>query len=125
MAASIEVRVPFLDNDLAAYAMSLPSQYKVHGKEKKYILKKAFKDIIPDRILYGPKRGFGVPFQYWLRTSMKDFMIDLISSCHLFNSEVHKIMKEHVSGKRVYSFLYGCKEIKISRYEDLIVGTTV
>jgi len=105
MANSLEVRVPFLDNDLAYYAMSLPSKYKVKGKEKKYLLKRAFQDIVPNRILYGKKRGFGVPFSYWLRTSMKDFMRDEISSSSIYTKKVSTMIDEHILGKRDHGFV--------------------
>ena len=105
MAASIEVRVPFLDNDLAAYAMSLPSRYKVQGKEKKYLLKKAFAGVVPDRILYGPKRGFSVPFQHWLRTSMKEFMVDTIRASDCYSPEVDILMGQHITGKQDHGFM--------------------
>ena len=105
MAASIEVRVPFLDNDLASYAMSLPSRYKVRGKEKKYLLKKAFSGVVPNKILYGKKRGFSVPFQYWLRTSMKEFLIDAIGTCDCYTPEVQKLIDEHIAGKRDHGYM--------------------
>ena len=100
MANSLEVRVPFLDNELAEYAMSLPSKYKVRGKEKKYLLKKAFDGVVPDKILYGPKKGFGVPFQYWLRTSMKDFMLDTIRDSQIYNQAIEALMQEHIAEKK-------------------------
>ncbi|WP_404363743.1 asparagine synthase (glutamine-hydrolyzing) [Marinobacter sp.] len=105
MATSLEVRVPFLDNDLAAYAMALPSSYKVRGKEKKFLLKKAFEGVVPEKILYGPKRGFGVPFQYWLRTSLKEFMVENIRASNCYSSEVEKMMGEHISGKRDHGYV--------------------
>jgi len=105
MANSVEIRVPFLDNELAEYAMSLPSHYKVQGKEKKYLLKKAFKELVPKKILYGAKRGFGVPFQYWLKSSLKDFMRDEISSSDIYTKEVSKMMEEHISGKQDHGFI--------------------
>lgn len=105
MANSLEIRVPFLDNELAAYTMSLPSKYKIQGKEKKYLLKKAFAGLVPDKILYGPKRGFSVPFQYWLRTSMKDFMIDTLNASRVYSPEVSTMMKEHTMGKRDHGYI--------------------
>ena len=104
MASSIEVRVPFLDNELASYAMALPSDYKVRGKEKKFLLKKAFRGVVPDEILYGPKRGFSVPFQYWLRTSLKDFMVDTIRASHCYSQEVEEMMFSHINGKRDHGY---------------------
>jgi len=100
MANSLEVRVPFMDNHLATYAMSLPSSYKTQGKDKKYLLKKAFEGVVPKRILYGKKRGFSVPFQYWLRTSMKEFMIASIRSSEIYNPQIEVLMQEHISGQK-------------------------
>ena len=100
MANSLEVRVPFLDNELVEYAMSLPSEYKIRGKEKKYLLKKAFEGVVPDKILYGPKKGFGVPFQYWLRTSMKDFMLEHIRTSEIYNNKIEELMQEHILEKK-------------------------
>ncbi len=105
MANSLEVRVPFLDNDLARYAISLPSKYKVRGKEKKYLLKRAFSGIVPNKILYGKKRGFGVPFSYWLRSSMKDFMRDEIISSNIYTNKVSLMIDEHILGKRDHGFV--------------------
>ena len=73
MAQSIEVRVPMLDNNLTDYVSTLPSNFKVRSAEGKYLLKKALDGIVPNDILNGPKTGFGVPFQYWLKTSLYDF----------------------------------------------------
>ena len=100
MANSLEVRVPFLDNDLTSYVMSLPSHYKVQGKEKKYLLKKAFHDIIPHEVLYGPKVGFGVPAAHWLKSSMKEFMFDNIRSSEIYTKEIEALMQEHVHNKK-------------------------
>ncbi len=100
MANSLEVRVPFLDNDLVEYAMSLPSNYKVRGKEKKYLLKRAFEGVVPDKILFGAKKGFGVPFQYWLREPMKDFMLNNIRVSEFYNKEIERLMQEHILNKK-------------------------
>ena len=100
MANSLEVRVPFLDNELVDYAMSLPSKYKVKGKEKKYLLKRAFRGVVPDEILFAPKKGFGVPFQYWLRTSMRDFMLDTVRDSSLYNSKIEELMQEHIAKRK-------------------------
>lgn len=73
MLCSIEARVPFLDNELVELALSIPSSLKVKNKEKKYLLKKALKGMVPDEILYGPKRGFDVPYKQWLKTDLYEF----------------------------------------------------
>lgn len=57
MAHTIEARVPFLDNDLVDFALTIPNQWR----NDKQILKDAFADILPPAILSAPKRGFGSP----------------------------------------------------------------
>ena len=104
MANGIEIRVPFLDNDLANYVMSLPSSYKVVGREKN-LLKKSLHGLVPERILNGPKRGFSVPFKYWLRTSMKDYMYDMIKSCSCFDVRVEQLMSDHVNKKKDHGYI--------------------
>lgn len=73
MAASIECRVPFLDHRLAEFIYSLDSKLKIKGKEQKYILKKAFKNIIPEEVLNRKKEGFGVPVENWINLYKEDF----------------------------------------------------
>ncbi len=105
MANSIEVRVPFLDNDLASYAMSLPGGYKTRGKDKKFLLKRAFDGILPNEVLYGPKKGFGVPFGYWLKSSMKDFMIETLQNAPFYNSSIEKLIHMHITNQKDNSYI--------------------
>ena len=82
MASSLEVRAPILDYTLIEFAATIPSHYKFRDGEKKYILKEAFKEDLPDDILYRKKMGFDVPLAHWLRTELKD-----LSERVIFNSE--------------------------------------
>lgn len=110
MAASLEVRVPFLDNDLVEYCMRIPGYCKVPHGQKKGLLKQALSGIVPHEILYGPKTGFGVPYGYWLRGSLKSLFYDhlsLIQKKHpgLLNSTIINVWyQEHESRKRDSSF---------------------
>lgn len=78
MASGVEARVPFLDNELAAYVMSLPSNYKVQKNMKKYLLRKSLRNIVPDKVLNAEKKGFGVPFQNWLKEPLADYMKEVV-----------------------------------------------
>jgi asparagine synthase (glutamine-hydrolysing) len=71
MANSLEVRAPLLDYELIEFAASLPSNFKYKNGEKKYLLKEAFKDSLPDDILYRKKMGFSVPLASWLRNELR------------------------------------------------------
>jgi asparagine synthase (glutamine-hydrolysing) len=67
MLTSLEVRSPFLDNNVVEFARRLPHRFKFHGGESKVILKRALAGLVPDRILKRPKKGFGIPLAKWLR----------------------------------------------------------
>jgi asparagine synthase (glutamine-hydrolysing) len=67
MATSVEARVPFLDHHLIEYAMGLPRNLKVKGATGKHILKRALESVLPNDVLYQPKRGFGAPVREWFR----------------------------------------------------------
>ncbi|HXG60973.1 MAG TPA: asparagine synthase (glutamine-hydrolyzing) [Planctomycetota bacterium] len=71
MAHGIEVRVPFLDRDVAALAASLPDSCKIRRGVTKWILRKAFENDLPREILRRPKTGFGVPLRQWLRGPLR------------------------------------------------------
>lgn len=67
MTNSIESRVPFLDHTFVEFSTRVPDRLKIHGREGKYILKKAVEDLLPHDILYRPKMGFPTPLRDWLR----------------------------------------------------------
>jgi asparagine synthase (glutamine-hydrolysing) len=66
MGVSLETRVPFLDHRLVALAMSIPEAVKTKGGTLKYILKKAVRGHVPDRIIDRPKGYMGLPMQEWI-----------------------------------------------------------
>jgi asparagine synthase (glutamine-hydrolysing) len=65
MACGVEVRVPFLDQEMLQLAASVPSQYKMKGSITKYILTKAMEGILPQEVLTRSKTGFGAPVRDW------------------------------------------------------------
>ena len=67
MANSLEARSPLVYRDIAEFAISLPTSYKVRGGQGKYLLKRAFSRYLPKDILYRPKKGFTIPLYRWLR----------------------------------------------------------
>lgn len=67
MLVSLEVRAPFLDNDLVDFVRCLPYQLKYRRGNRKYLLKKSLAGILPRDILARPKKGFGIPIAGWLR----------------------------------------------------------
>ena len=79
MAVSLETRAPFLDPRIAQFAASVPAEYKLKGKNGKYILKKAVEDLIPKAILDRPKKGFGIPIAEWLKHRLNPLMHDMLA----------------------------------------------
>jgi asparagine synthase (glutamine-hydrolysing) len=80
--AGVNVRYPLLDDQLAELSSRIPSSLKLKGNEKRYIFKQAMKPILPHKILYKTKHGFGVPLALWflqepkLNTLMQDVLHD-------------------------------------------------
>jgi len=66
MANSLETRAPFLDRDVAEFALSLPVSLRVRGNETKVVLREACLDLWPESLRYRKKQGFGVPIAAWL-----------------------------------------------------------
>lgn len=79
MAASLEVRLPFLAYPLVEFALSLPASLKLRGMTTKYLLKKAVTPLLPESIIKRPKKGFGIPVAKWLRADFKPMVDELFS----------------------------------------------
>jgi asparagine synthase (glutamine-hydrolysing) len=113
MASSVEVRVPFLDRELAEFvAWNVPPNLKLKGLWKpttKYILREAMRDALPPEVLRQPKAGFAAPVDYWLAHDLKEIVDDLLSASQvrkrsLFRPEVvQRFVDEHRSGRRDWS----------------------
>ncbi|MBL7712147.1 MAG: asparagine synthase (glutamine-hydrolyzing) [Chitinophagaceae bacterium] len=67
MAEGVEIRVPYLDNELVALAAAIPPQLKMKGSETKYLLKKVAERYLPKSVVYRPKTGFGAPLRTWMK----------------------------------------------------------
>ncbi len=78
MAHGLEARSPFLDHVLLEQMASMPDAFKLHGRTRKWLLKKLLRGKIPDAILDAPKRGFRIPFDTWFRTSLRSYVTERI-----------------------------------------------
>ncbi|GAA4406053.1 asparagine synthase (glutamine-hydrolyzing) [Nibrella viscosa] len=72
MANALELRVPFFDHELVDYALSIPDDYKYPTRPKQ-LLVDSLKEILPEAIRSRPKRGFELPWNYWLKNELKGF----------------------------------------------------
>ncbi len=104
MAASIESRVPLLDNRIISFCMALPFEYKLKGISQKHILKKLMKGKLPDVIINRRKKGFGIPVTRWLQGDFAHEAEALLSqeaigSLDMFNHlYIERLLKEHSRG---------------------------
>lgn len=80
MANSLEARSPLLDHRLVELCASLPSDYKLHGRTSKWLLRQVMRDRLPADILHRPKMGFGVPVGEWLRGELRPLLEDTLLS---------------------------------------------
>ena len=79
MAASVEVRVPFIDKLVITRVMQMPGNLKIKNGIQKYILKKASKKYLPKIIIYRPKASFGAPIRSWISNDLKGMVDELLS----------------------------------------------
>ncbi len=106
MAASVEIRVPFLDADFMAFAATLPLEYKMREGQTKWVLRKAMEGLLPQDVIYRPKTGFGVPLRSWLRHELRVMVEEMtapavIEARGLFNAEAVAALKRDIFADRV------------------------
>ncbi len=110
MSVSLEARVPFLDHELAELAAKIPSRLKIKRGEKKYILKKAFCDVLPGKILYRKKQGFGVPLKHYFRNELRELAYKEIFDFQAFDyydkNTLKNLWQKHQKGCADYSRLF-------------------
>ena len=111
MAHSLEARSPFLDHEFMEFAATIPSDLKVRGRTKKYILKRALADLLPEAILHRPKMGFGVPIDHWLRHELRDLAYDTLLAPRCLGrgyfrpESVQRLLDEHVCRRGNWHYL--------------------
>ena len=105
MANSLELRSPMLDVDVVEWGLSLPKSYKIKGFETKHILKDVARSLVPAELIDRPKMGFGIPRAEWLRTEMREMVVDTLTDATAsqrgwFNTkEVKRIIDIHMAGE--------------------------
>ncbi len=80
MAHGLEARSPFLDHTLLELTARMPTDYKLKGYTKKWLLKQLLRDTIPVEILQKKKTGFRLPLDQWFRHELKPFILDRLLS---------------------------------------------
>jgi asparagine synthase (glutamine-hydrolysing) len=106
MAASLELRPPFLDHRLVELAFSLPSDVKLRHGTTKWVVKQVARGLLPDDIIDRPKAGFRVPLADWFRGSLGDLARDRLLDPGSFSMEVFDraavtdLLRSHADGRR-------------------------
>ncbi|HEV3102106.1 MAG TPA: asparagine synthase (glutamine-hydrolyzing) [Candidatus Dormibacteraeota bacterium] len=106
MMASLEGRVPLLNNDFVEYATRLPLDVKLRGLRSKFLFKRALRGLLPDSILNRPKKGFGIPVANWFRGPLKEQMLSVLSAERIARkgffdpASVATLVGDHLAGRR-------------------------
>jgi asparagine synthase (glutamine-hydrolysing) len=104
MSTSLEVRVPFLDVDLADFILGLSPALRLRRTTGKYLLRLLMRGRLPAEVLNRRKMGFGAPIGQWLRNEMRDWAEDLLNSTRLkeqglFDADaVGTLWRRHLEG---------------------------
>jgi len=105
MANSLELRSPLLDVNVVEWGVSLPHKYKIKGFETKHILKDVARSLVPAELIDRPKMGFGIPRAEWLRTGMREMVIDTLTDTTATQrgwfdaSEVKRVVNTHMASE--------------------------
>jgi len=106
MMASLEGRVPLLNNDFVEYATRLPLDLKLRGLKSKFLFKRALRGLLPDAILRRPKKGFGIPVAEWFRGPLREQVLAVLSPERIARkgffepAAVGTLVRDHLEGRR-------------------------
>ncbi|MBS1620050.1 MAG: asparagine synthase (glutamine-hydrolyzing) [Bacteroidetes bacterium] len=107
MSISLEGREPFLDQHIIQWAAQLPSEFKYHKGQKKYILKQIVHKYLPKEMMERPKMGFAIPVESWLINELKELVMENLGKSAL---RLHNLFKEEEVEKIVGDFFNGHRE---------------
>ena len=105
MAHSLEIRVPFVDHELAARVFPLPYHLKIGWWRNKRLLKRAMRDRLPAAHFGAPKRGFVGPTSAWLRNELRGMLEDELSPArqrrlgYFDPPTIDRLLREHMTGR--------------------------
>ena len=114
MAHSLEVRSPLLDYRIVEFACRLPIRFKINGSCQKYILREAYRSLLPGDTVSRPKHGFAVPVSRWFRNELKNIfesvVLDVKGPEFLRKDEIHRLWRTHLTeradnGLKLWSLL--------------------
>jgi asparagine synthase (glutamine-hydrolysing) len=124
MMNSLEARLPFLDQPFVEYSFRVPSEYKVRGLKKKYLMKKALTNLLSAETVNRRKQGFNVPLFWWIKGPLKPLLTEYIqsnSNAYEFidRNTVNMLLCDHINGRTDNSFQLWNLLIFFIWYENL------
>lgn len=108
---SLEVRVPFIDHKFLEFCATIPVDIRMKGFQKKYLLKKAVRPLLPKEVIDHRKQGFIGPMTQWLKHDLKPYVVDTLTEKNLGKhglldfATVNTVLEEHFSGKEIHDTL--------------------
>jgi asparagine synthase (glutamine-hydrolysing) len=105
MAVSLESRVPLLDEEVVAFALSLPLSFKRTNGQGKLVLRQVLAKYLPRELFERPKQGFSVPISAWIRGPLRDWAENLLEAgrrnhADLLDTDViSRKWQEHLRGR--------------------------
>jgi asparagine synthase (glutamine-hydrolysing) len=109
MAASVEVRVPFVDKVVAEAAFTIAGRDKIRGKTQKAALKDAAENWLPREIVHRPKASFGAPLRAWVRNDLRELIGDVLVNGELTQAgmlrkqAVQRLIADEQAGREDYA----------------------
>ena len=106
MAHSLEARTPFLDHRVVAFASTIPDRLKLRSGTGKWILRHAYREVLPTELLERPKRGFDLPLDAWIRGSLRSTLDDVLTPDGIGRwpgldaTAARRLAEDHLEGRR-------------------------
>jgi asparagine synthase (glutamine-hydrolysing) len=113
MAASLEQRVPFLDQELMAFVERIPARVRMRGARRKRLYREAMAKLVPPEVLKRKKHPFATPYDDWLRSDLGDevarrFAPDEALSDAIDPATVGRLVREHQAGRTDHKRILYC-----------------
>ena len=112
MINSLELRAPFLDNEVIDFVQILPSNFKVNKSNKKIFLKELSKLVLPANLNLNRKQGFSIPINMWIRKNSiwKNYFENILfDTDYIFlnKNQIFKLYNNHIKGLNLGEKLFG------------------
>jgi asparagine synthase (glutamine-hydrolysing) len=129
MAYGLEARSPLLDHVVMERAARLPVDLKLRRSEKKYLLKRIARGLLPDEVIDRPKMGFGVPLDRWLRGPLRDMVHEVVLGTRMRQrgyfrmDEVERLVRHHEAGHNAQYQIWNLLVLELWHQTFIDAGT--